>query len=70
VARDKKLPAEWIDRLRGSSKEELEEDADSLLEVLKAQEKRRPTPSYDGGVRKTPAKTDMNSLIRQAAGLS
>lgn len=69
VARDKKLPAEWIDRLRGSSKGELEDDADALLAVLKEQEKRR-TPSYDGGVRQ-PAntKTDMNSLIRRKAGL-
>jgi hypothetical protein len=68
VAREKKLPAEWIDRLRGSSKEELETDADSLLAVLKEQEKRRTPPSYDGGVRKPAASpTDMNSLIRRAA---
>jgi hypothetical protein len=70
VARDKKLPAEWIDRLRGSSQEELEADADSLLAVLKEQEKRRTPPSYDGGVRRqATSPTDMNSLIRRAAGL-
>lgn len=69
VAAEKKLPAEWAARLQGSSKEELEADADSLLEALGTQAQRN-TPSYDGGVRQgAPATTDMNALIRRQAGL-
>ncbi|MEU6661253.1 hypothetical protein [Streptomyces sp. NPDC046821] len=69
VAAAKKLPAEWAARLQGSSKEDLEADADSLLEALGAQQQRN-TPSYDGGVRQSAsAPTDMNALIRQKAGL-
>lgn len=68
VARDKKIPAEWVDRLRGSTQEDLEADADSLLEALGTQQQRQ-TPSYDGGVRQTAKPTDMNSLIRQQAGM-
>lgn len=68
VARDKKIPAEWVDRLKGSTKEELEADAEALLEALGTQQQRN-TPSYDGGVRAgAPPATDMNALIRQAAG--
>lgn len=68
VAAAKKLPSEWAARLQGSTQEELEADADQLLEALGTQQQRQ-TPSYDGGVRQVaPAPTDMNSLIRQAAG--
>ncbi|URN11362.1 hypothetical protein LUW77_03470 [Streptomyces radiopugnans] len=65
VAAEKKLPAELAARLRGSTPEEMAEDADSLLELIGSQQR---TPSYDGGVRTTARPTDMNSLIRQAAG--
>jgi hypothetical protein len=66
VAASKKLPAELAGRLRGDTEEEMAADANSLLEVLG----QRQTPSYDGGVRKpAPAPTDMNTLIRQKAGL-
>lgn len=69
VASDKKLPAGWAQRLQGSTKEELEADADKLLADLGAQQQRN-TPSYDGGVRKpAAAPTDMNALIRKMAGL-
>ena len=68
VARDKKIPAEWVDRLRGSTQEDLEADADSLLEALGTQQQRQ-TPNYDGGVRQTAKPTDMNTLIRQQAGM-
>lgn len=64
VAATKKLPAELIDRLRGTTKEELEADADTLLTLVKA-----PTPSFDGGPRGSADQpTDMDSLIRQSAG--
>ena len=68
VAAKKKLPAEWAARLQGATAEELEADADQLLEALGTQQQRQ-APSYDGGVRKTAAApTDMNALIRRAAG--
>lgn len=69
VAADKKLPAGWANRLQGSSKEELEADAEALLKEL-GETRQRQSPDYDGGVRKpAPAPTDMNALIRQKAGL-
>lgn len=68
VAASKKLPSEWAARLQGSTQEELEADADQLLETLAGQQQRQ-TPSYDGGVRQTAKQADMNSLIRQQAGL-
>ncbi|MET8978559.1 hypothetical protein ABZX85_23365 [Streptomyces sp. NPDC004539] len=69
VAAKKKLPAEWAARLQGATVEELEADADQLLEALGAQQQRQ-APSYDGGVRKSAAApTDMNALIRRQAGL-
>lgn len=69
VASEKKLPAGWANRLQGSTKEELEADADALLKEL-GETRQRQSPDYDGGVRKqAPAPTDMNALIRQKAGL-
>jgi flagellar biosynthesis/type III secretory pathway protein FliH len=67
VAAKKKLPAELANRLQGSTEEEMESDADNLLEVFGAQQ--RQTPSYDGGVRQTARPTSMNDLIRHTAGL-
>ncbi len=69
VAASKKLPAGFAARLQGATREELEADADALLETL-GEQQRRQTPNYDGGVRQgAPAPTDMNALIRQKAGL-
>ncbi|MEU8525261.1 hypothetical protein AB0C77_06610 [Streptomyces sp. NPDC048629] len=69
VAAAKQLPPGFAGRLQGSTKEELEADADALLEALGAQQQRQ-TPNYDGGVRKpASAPTDMNALIRSKAGL-
>ncbi|MFI6491221.1 hypothetical protein [Streptomyces sp. NPDC050564] len=69
VAAAKNLPANLATRLQGATEEEMAADADSLLEVLGTQQQRN-TPNYDGGVRKSAsAPTDMNSLIRQKAGL-
>lgn len=64
VALDKSLPADLVDRLRGDTREEIEADADKLLELVK------PAPSgFDGGARTAaPAGSDMNRLLRQAAG--
>ncbi|MGW5426876.1 hypothetical protein ACWET9_06565 [Streptomyces sp. NPDC004059] len=69
VAAAKNLPANLASRLQGATEEEMAADADSLLEVLGVQQQ-RSAPSYDGGVRKPAATpTDMNALIRRAAGL-
>lgn len=65
VAMEKKLDASLIDRLRGSTREELETDADKLLELFS------PTPQLDGGARRpAPATGDMDSIIRHRAGRS
>lgn len=64
VALSKKLPVELIDRLRGSTKEELEADADDLLKLVKTD----TTTGFDGGARTPAPAGDMDALIRQAAG--
>jgi hypothetical protein len=61
----KGLPADLVDRLVGSTPEELAEDAERLLALIKP-----AAPSFDAGARTTAAApTDMNALIRQKAGL-
>jgi hypothetical protein len=68
VASDKKLPLSFAARLQGSTREELAADADKLVAELR-QQGQLAAPSFDGGVRMTaPAPTDMNALIRRAAG--
>ena len=64
VALEKRLPVELVDRLRGATKQELEADADELMKLVK------PSGSgFDGGTREsTTTKTDINSMIRRAAG--
>ena len=65
VAIAKGLPADLVDRLVGATPEELAEDADRLMALIKP-----VAPSFDAGARTTPAApTDMNALIRQRAGL-
>lgn len=65
VAAAKKLPAELIDRLKGGTQEEMEADADKLLEVFNPSAR-----DFDGGPRESASDADMNSMIRQAAGRS
>lgn len=64
VALDKKVPAELIDRLKGSTKEEIETDADELLKLVKV----APPTSFDGGPRGNAPAGSMDDLIRQGAG--
>lgn len=67
VAIAKQLPLELIDRLKGSTKEELEADADELLKLVKPV----TTPRFDGGKGRQQAATpsnDMNSFLRKAIG--
>jgi len=60
VAMEKKLDASLVDRLRGSTKEEIEADADKLLELVS------PTPKLDGGARQTAPAGDFDAQVRAA----
>lgn len=61
------LPADIAERLRGTTEEELTEDAKRLKELLKPG---TPKGDAEGGTRgKTPdSKNDINRLLRAAAG--
>lgn len=49
VALDKGLPKTLADRLRGSTREELEADADELLKLVNAQKPKTPKPDPSQG---------------------
>lgn len=66
VATTKNLRPELIDRLRGSTEEELAEDAERLLALTAPPQ--ASTPSFDGGPRGASAPTDWNTAFRRAAG--
>lgn len=66
VAADKGLTPAQAKRLVGSTREELEADADELVSTFKAAS---TAPSLDLGQRGAPATTqDFNKTLRQAAG--
>jgi len=65
VALVKQLPAELIDRLQGSTKEELEADADKLLKLVN-QGQGKKTTSLDGGAR-TPATPEVQPGLGRLA---
>jgi hypothetical protein len=67
IALAKSVPAELIDRLQGSTKEELEADADKLLSLVGTSSE-TSTPGFDPGARQTTSATDMDAAIRRAAG--
>lgn len=69
VANAKKVPPEWVDRLRGDTEEELAADADKILVAIKAMQPTGPKPDQSQGARATgAANADMNTLLRAAAG--
>lgn len=69
VANAKKVPPEWVDRLRGDTEEELAADADKILAAIKAMQPTGPKPDQSQGARATgAANADMNTLLRAAAG--
>lgn len=67
IAVEKGLTAGLARRLVGSTREELEADADALLADLAA-DRRRQVPSFDGGARITTPDLDMNTNLRRLAG--
>ena len=59
VALNKGLPVELVERLRGSTEEEIQADADSLLKLV------APKPSgLDGGSRESAPTSSMNDVLR------
>ncbi len=64
VAAAKNVPLNQAHRLAGTTKEELEADADEFLKSLGEQ----ATTSFDGGARESHEPQDMNALIRRSAG--
>ena len=76
VALEKGVPASMADRLIGSTKEELEADADVVLRTMVAAAAPPPPPPSrvpDAGAgtgRATPPKHDLNELLRIAAGVA
>ncbi len=62
VAIEKNLPADLVDRLKGTTVEELSADADKLLSLIGG-----AGVDFDGGTRASAgAPTDMNQMIRGA----
>lgn len=49
VAKEKNIPLKWVDRLRGTTKEEIERDASELTELTESKFKstKDPKPSQD-----------------------
>jgi vacuolar-type H+-ATPase subunit I/STV1 len=60
------IPAEHIHRLQGSTEDELAADAAELAKLLTP---KAPRPDPTQGSRAGQQPTDMNALLRQAAGL-
>ena len=65
VAVDKKLPPKLAGRLTGETREEIEADADSLLEDLGTLPVETPPPG-DGGARTPVQPKDLDDQIREA----
>ena len=73
VAAKKGIPLHLADRLRGTTQEELEADADKLKEdfgLAESESSNSGRPGFDGGVRRPVNRPKtMNDLIRQKAGM-
>ena len=63
VALDKGLPKALATRLQGSTKEELESDADTLLSLVKTDSKTIPKPDRSQGKGGAPKPTTLESAI-------
>jgi vacuolar-type H+-ATPase subunit I/STV1 len=51
VAAEKQIPAEAVDLLNGTSREELEASADKILNLVKSRTESEKAPDFDGGAR-------------------
>lgn len=51
VATEKQIPADALDLLTGTTREELEAKADKLLELTQNRNEPTPDPDFDGGAR-------------------
>ncbi len=51
VAAEKQVPAEALELLTGTTREELEAKADKLLELVKSRTETEKAPDFDGGAR-------------------
>lgn len=69
VAARKGLPAQLAARLQGDTEEELEEDADSLLELVAEKKTRRDPDQGRGNGRTSTDEANMNDWLRRAAGV-
>lgn len=69
VAKDKEIPAEAVDLLSGTSREELEASADKILSLVKSRSETEPKPDFDGGARepaedpKTPEEAHTEAIL-------
>lgn len=71
VALEKGLTAAQAKRLVGATRDELEADADELLETFKpAQPAEPPAPSFDLGARRAPVSEPTNPQDKISAGLA
>ena len=64
------LPLDLAARLQGNTAEELDADAEQLKNLLGGNGQQRFEGRVNGGARAPVPANDMNSLIRQAAGIS
>lgn len=51
IAAEKQIPADALDLLTGTTREELEAKAEKLLELVKSRNESEKTPDFDGGPR-------------------
>lgn len=74
VAAEKQVPKELIQRLQGTTREELEADADELLSLVKSRTDNEKAPDFDGGAREPAPELDpekgFNTTALEVLGLS
>jgi hypothetical protein len=61
VAAEKQIPADALDLLSGSTREELEARADRILDLIKSRTNDKQEPDFDGGAREPAEDTDPES---------
>ena len=70
VAAEKQIPADALDLLTGSTREELEAKADKLLELVKSRTETDTTPDFDGGPREPTPDPDTPEVAHDKALLA